>query len=140
VRFHAEHPDRRLDVQVGTGLPVLSGDSVLLRRALGNLLDNASRYSDPDLPIVLAARGVGGALEIEVRDRGIGIEPADQAQLFTPFFRADRSRDRHTGGTGLGLALSRGIVVSHGGTISVESRVGEGTVFRIRLPSGGIPE
>ena len=102
-----------------------------------NLLDNACKYSDPGQPIVLAARAVGGALELVVRDHGIGIDPADQARLFTPFFRADRSRARDTGGVGLGLVLARGIVEAHGGTIAVDSRLGEGTTFLLRLPGAG---
>ena len=135
ARFASEHPGRRLDVRVGAGLPALSGDRPLLRRALDNLLDNACKYSDDDEPIVLAARATDGGVEIEVRDRGIGIEPADQARLFTPFFRADRSRARDTGGVGLGLVLSRGIVEAHGGTMAVASRPGEGATFTIRLPA-----
>jgi len=136
TRFQAEHPDRVLDVQVETGLPALSADLPLLRRALDNLLDNACKYSDADRPIALVARAHGDGVAIGVRDRGIGIDPADQARLFTPFFRADRSRARDTGGVGLGLVLSRGIVEAHGGTLSVESRPGEGTTFTVRLPAG----
>ena len=135
ARFDTEHPGRRIDVQLGPGLPALSADRPLLRRAVDNLLDNACKYADAEHPIGLAARAVGDGLEIAVRDRGIGIDPADQARLFTPFFRADRSRARDTGGVGLGLVLSRGIVEAHGGTIAVESRPGEGTTFTIRLPA-----
>lgn len=135
VRFDTEHPGRRLDVRLGHGLPALSADRSLLRRAVDNLLDNACKYADAEHPIVLAARVAPDSVEIEVRDRGIGIEPADQARLFTPFFRADRSRARDTGGVGLGLVLSRGIVEAHGGTMAVQSRPGEGTTFTIRLPA-----
>jgi signal transduction histidine kinase len=135
-RFEAEHPDRRLEVQVERRLPALSADLPLLRRAFDNLLDNACTYSEPDRPITLAARALGEGVAIEVRDRGIGIDPADQARLFTPFFRADRSRARDTGGVGLGLVLSRGIVEAHGGAVSLESRPGEGTTFTVRLPAG----
>jgi len=140
ARFRAEHPERPLQVQVAPHLPALSADLALLRRAIDNLLENAHKYSDAQRPIVLAAQPSGEGVEIEVRDRGIGIDPADQAKLFTPFFRADRSRARDTGGVGLGLVLSRGIVEAHGGTIAVESRPGEGTTFRIQLPSEPRPE
>jgi two-component system OmpR family sensor kinase len=134
-RFAADHPERQLDLAIGPGLPTLSADPVLLRRALDNLLDNACKYSDADRPVGLAARAEGAGVEIAVCDRGIGLDAADQARLFTPFFRADRSRARDTGGVGLGLVLARGIVEAHGGTIAVESRLGEGTTFRVRLPS-----
>jgi two-component system, OmpR family, sensor kinase len=69
-----------------------------------------------------------------VRDAGVGIAEEDQARLFTPFFRADRSRDRNTGGVGLGLPLSKRIVEAHGGRIAIESRPGEGTTVRVWLP------
>ena len=133
ARFRSLHPDRILSVEIAGKLPEILADPSLLRRALDNLLDNACAYSDADRPVVLAARGEGAALTIEVRDRGIGIAPEDQARLFTPFFRADRSRARNTGGVGLGLALAREIVEAHGGTIVVESAPGEGATFRIRI-------
>ncbi len=133
ARFLDLHPGRTLSIEVDGALPSIEADPALLRRALDNLLDNACAYSDPDRPVVLAARVEGGTLAIEVRDRGVGIAPEDQARLFTPFFRADRSRDRNTGGVGLGLALARGIVEAHGGTITVESVPGEGSTFRVRI-------
>jgi signal transduction histidine kinase len=133
ARFRSLHPERHLSVEIEGVLPRIEADPALLRRALDNLLDNACAYSDVDRPVVLAARAEGDTLTVEIRDRGIGIAPADQAQLFTPFFRGDRSRARHTGGAGLGLALARGIVEAHGGTIGVESAPGEGTTFRIRI-------
>ena len=133
ARFRSIHPDRSLAVEIEGELPVIEADPPLLRRAIDNLLDNACAYSDPDRPVVLSARSDAGTLTIEVRDRGIGIAPDDRAQLFMPFFRADRSRTRNTGGVGLGLALTREIVEAHGGTIDVESEPGEGTTFRIRI-------
>ncbi len=132
-RFGTAHPNRVLTVNLRGPLPTIPADPVLLRRALDNVLDNACVYSDADKPIVLAARAEDGALVVEVQDQGIGIAPEDLAQLFTPFFRADRSRDRHTGGVGLGLLLARRIVEAHGGTVEVSSRPGEGTTVRIRL-------
>jgi signal transduction histidine kinase len=135
ARFRNIHPERTLLVGIEGMLPEIQAGPALLRRALDNLLDNACAYSDADQPVVLAARAEGSMLTIEVRDRGIGITPEDQAHLFTPFFRADRSRTRNTGGVGLGLALARGIVEAHGGTITVESAPGAGTTFRVRIGS-----
>jgi signal transduction histidine kinase len=71
---------------------------------------------------------------LEVRDQGIGVDPADLPHLFTPFFRTDRSRARDTGGVGLGLALARRIAEAHGGRISARAAEGPGTVFRVTLP------
>lgn len=138
-RFRAAHPGRTLEVAAGEGLPALDADAALLRRALDNLLDNAAKYSDQAQPVALSARAEGGALVLEVRDRGIGIDPADLPRLFTPFYRTDRSRARGTGGVGLGLALAKRIVEAHGGTIAVESAPGEGTTMRLRVPAAAMP-
>ena len=73
-------------------------------------------------------------LGLEIKDRGIGIAPADAPHLFTPFFRSDRSRNRSTGGVGLGLVLSRRIVEAHGGTLTIESDLNAGTTARFLLP------
>ena len=134
TRFRSARPHHRLEVHVEGALPCLEADPVLLRRALDNLLDNAGKYSEPDTPVLLHARPLLEALEVEVTDRGIGIDPDDMPHLFTPFFRSDRSRARKTGGVGLGLALARRIVVAHGGTLSLESQPGQGTTARVTLP------
>ena len=139
ARFRELRPSRVLE-QRSEGLPVrLEADPALLRRALDNLLDNAAKYSDPAAPVELSARGDGDAVVVEVRDHGIGIDPADRPRLFTPFFRTDRSRARGTGGVGLGLALVKRIVEAHGGTVEVESAPGQGTTFRLRLPAPSGP-
>jgi signal transduction histidine kinase len=135
-RFQAAHPDRPLEVRLAKGLPEVIADAVLLRRVIDNLLDNAHKYTEePAKPITLEARRDGNEVVIEVQDHGIGIDEADLERLFEPFFRADRSRTRATGGLGLGLALARRVVDAHGGTIGFTSEVGEGTVVRVRLPA-----
>jgi signal transduction histidine kinase len=137
-RFRAAHPDRTLALEVEGPLPPLRGDPALLRRLLGNLLENAAKYSDAAAPVTLAARrGEGGAVVLEVRDRGIGIAAEDLPRLFTPFFRTDRSRARGTGGTGLGLALAKRIAEAHGGAIAARSAPGEGTAFSVTVPPAG---
>jgi two-component system OmpR family sensor kinase len=134
-RFRAEHPGRALELDVAAPAPQVDGDPALLARLLRNLLDNARKYSDPDAPVTLAARARHGAAELEVRDRGIGVDAADLPRLFTPFFRTDRSRARDTGGVGLGLALAKRIAEAHGGAIAAESAPGRGTTIRVTLPA-----
>ena len=78
----------------------------------------------------------GGRVELSVTDDGAGISAADQKRIFERFYRADSERTRSKGGTGLGLAIGKWIVEAHGGRIGVESQVGKGTTFRVRLPGG----
>ncbi|MFT3773362.1 MAG: HAMP domain-containing sensor histidine kinase [Minicystis sp.] len=135
ARFRSAHPERTLVVAIAPDLPAVDGDPVLLRRVIDNLLENAHKYSpkaDSDVEL-RAARGAT-SIRIEVRDRGIGIAPEDLPHVFRPFFRADRSRTRKTGGLGLGLALARRIVEAHEGTIAIESTAGEGTRAVVCLP------
>jgi signal transduction histidine kinase len=134
ARFRAGHPERRLELDAADPLPPLDADPALLRRAIDNLVDNARKYSDNGTAITLRARAAGDALIVEVVDEGVGIHPEDLPRVFEPFFRADRSRTRQTGGAGLGLALARGIVEAHGGTIAIESTVGHGTTVRLTVP------
>jgi signal transduction histidine kinase len=136
ARFRSAHPDRPLRVTIGHELPAVEGDPVLLRRVVDNLLENAHKYSPrgEDEVELSAARDDGG-VRVEVRDHGIGVAAEDLPHVFRPFFRADRSRTRATGGLGLGLALARRIVDAHAGTIALESRLGEGTRAVVRLPA-----
>lgn len=135
-RFRTHYPDHPLAVTVGPDLPMLRAEPALLRRAIDNLLDNARKYSEAGAPIELRADASLGGVTVAVEDRGIGIAPADLDNLFTPFFRADRSRQRGTGGVGLGLSLAKKIVESHGGRIDVTSVEGRGSTFRVWLPAG----
>jgi signal transduction histidine kinase len=134
ARFLLLYPSERLDLQVEPGLPALEGDGAMLRRVVDNLIDNARKYSETNSPITLSVRRDGASVCLAVIDHGMGIEPADLPHIFTPFFRADRSRTRKTGGVGMGLTLVRRIVVAHGGSIEVKSEVGVGTQAYVRLP------
>jgi signal transduction histidine kinase len=136
-RFESAHPERPLEREVAADLPSVDGDPVLLRRALDNLLDNAHNGSrEPTDPVTLRAQIDGGDVLVEIIDRGIGIDEDDLARVFRPFFRADKSRARQTGGLGLGLALVKRIAEAHGGSIELDSRPGEGTRARLRLSAG----
>jgi len=120
------HPEREFVFDAPQGLPSLLGDPALLRRLFDNLLDNAQKYSTG--PIVVRVRGEADALVVDVEDNGIGIERSDLERVFEPFFRTDRSRQRLTGGTGLGLALCRRIAELHHASIVAESGAGKTTV------------
>jgi signal transduction histidine kinase len=136
-RFASRHPNRKLETQVKSD-GELECDSMLLRRAIDNLLDNAAKYSEPGTAVRLVIddtvgpRGPGVAIEIV--DRGIGMSPEDLERAFTPFWRADSSRTRRTGGVGLGLALARRIARAHGGDVTLASTLGQGTTARIDVP------
>jgi two-component system OmpR family sensor kinase len=135
ARFRAARPGHRLEVRAEGPLPMLDADPVLLRRVLDNLLDNAGKYSEPGTTVRLIARPADTSVQFQISDEGIGIDPDDLPHLFTPFFRSDRSRARATGGVGLGLALARRIATAHGGTLTLESRPGAGTVALVTLPA-----
>ncbi len=131
-RFRARC-DRTLQVDAELAVEV-NVDRVLVLRALGNLLDNAHKYTpDRDLPILLTAY-TDEELVIEVRDRGVGISASHIEAVRRPFFRVDPARNRMTGGVGLGLALATNIIESHGGTLTIASEVGSGTTVTVRLP------
>ena len=132
--FARRHPNRQLAVDAGEQLPTIEADPMLLRRVIDNLLDNAVRASNASEPITLRALVDGDQLQVEVEDKGIGIGEDDLDKVFRPFYRADESRTRDTGGVGLGLALSRRIVEAHGGVISLESERGRGTTVRFSVP------
>jgi signal transduction histidine kinase len=135
-RMRARHPDRPLEVTAPDELAVLHVDPVLVRRVIDNLLENAHKYSpDPASPIELCVFGDGSSVVFEVRDRGAGISPDDLPQIFTAFFRGERSRSRETGGVGLGLTLAKRIVEAHDGTIDVTSTPNVGTTVRVTLPA-----
>ena len=109
-------------------------DAQKLYQVFLNLLDNAIKYSDPGDRVDIRIAEDPLALTVEVSDTGVGIPEEDLGQLFERFYRVDKDRSRATGGSGLGLAISRQIIEMHGGEISVESEVGKGSTFRVRLP------
>jgi signal transduction histidine kinase len=135
-RFAARHPGRTLEKTVDDAERAIECDPVLLRRALDNLLDNAAKYSEPDKPVKLAVQPNGTAVDFDIVDKGIGMSKEELDRAGTPFWRADGSRARRTGGIGLGLALARRIARAHGGDISLDSVPGRGTTVRLHVPVG----
>jgi two-component system OmpR family sensor kinase len=132
------HPrPAELVLDLGQKLGSLDGDRRLLARAVGNLLRNAQKYAARQ--VKLAAHRNDGLVEIAVEDDGPGIPEDERERIFEPFYRLDRSRDRATGGFGLGLSIARKAVVLHGGSLSVERSALGGARFVIRVPDGVIP-
>src|SRR4051794_17278606 len=114
--------------------PGLTADPVRLRQIVGNLVSNALRHTPAGGSVRLTARTVHDQVAIEVADTGAGIAASDLPHLFDRFWRADKSRNRRSGGSGLGLAVVRNLVEAHGGTVTVASTPGAGTTFTVRLP------
>lgn len=122
---------RTLDVPAGL---MVTGDRRQLESALGNLVENAVKYSERGSGAQVRARVEGQWVELMVADQGIGIPPSEQDRIFERFYRVDRGRSRETGGTGLGLSIVRHVATNHGGEVLVSSQEGEGSTFVLRLP------
>ncbi|MBI4491854.1 MAG: DUF4118 domain-containing protein [Chloroflexi bacterium] len=126
----------RVVVESPDELPPVPLDYVEIDQVLSNLVENAARYTPPGTEIRVAARQADGEVQVEVADRGPGIPEAALPHLFEPFYRANRTGPRPKG-TGLGLAVARGLVEAHGGHIWAENRPGGGTRFVFTLPLAG---
>lgn len=130
------------DVQVQ--LLVLSTDTRIvgerrqLLSAIGNLIDNAIKYSDSGTVVNVSVEATTDEVVVKVSDHGIGIPTRDIDRIFERFYRVDQARSRQTGGTGLGLAIVRHAIVNHDAHIDVESRLGEGSTFTLRFPSSSV--
>ncbi|MGA9277297.1 sensor histidine kinase [Ilumatobacter sp.] len=113
----------------------LRADRRQLVAALGNLVENAVKYSEPGGAVQVRVRVDDHAVEVMVADQGIGIPARDLERIFERFYRVDRARSRETGGTGLGLSIVRHVASNHGGEVLVSSQEGEGSTFVLRLPA-----
>ncbi len=125
--------DRPVDVRLQDALPAADADSDFVQQVLKQLLDNAMKYSPSGSPLTISARAGDGRLVLSVADRGSGIGEEEQIRIFDKFFRAPEHRFR-VPGTGMGLAIAKGIVEAHGGKIWVTSEPGQGSVFSFSLP------
>jgi signal transduction histidine kinase len=124
----------RLEGAVEPEVDPVCMDAARIGRVLNNLVGNALRHTNAQGQVNVTARREGQRVEVVVSDSGEGIQPQDLPHLFEQFYRGEKSRSRATGGAGLGLAISRGIIQAHGGEIRVESKLGEGTCFIFSLP------
>jgi len=124
-----------LRLEAPPGLPPVPADPVQLEGLLLNIVDNAVKYTEKGSVVVRLSAAEGRFL-VEVVDTGIGIDADHQPHVFERFYVADKSRSKKLGGTGLGLAIVKHIALAHGGTISLKSRIGEGSTFSVSLPLG----
>ena len=130
----ARQRDVSLDLDFESGLPEIEVDPDRIAQVLGNLMDNALRYTPVGGQIGLSARSISNGVELSVQDNGPGVEEEELSHIFNRFYRADKSRHRDDGGSGLGLAIAKSIVERHGGQIRAKSRPGEGMTFIIEFP------
>jgi signal transduction histidine kinase len=131
---HPRHAD--IAVRPDSGVPLrVEAHPPLLRELVGNLIDNALKYSPPGTPVVVGAGTEGGSVVVSVEDRGPGIPPADLPHVFEPFFRSAKA----TGvpGSGLGLAVAARVAAAFGGRVAAENRPDGGSRFTVTLPARG---
>jgi len=130
----AEEKAIRIDLDCPECLQ-LEINAPLLEQAFLNLIDNAVKYSEPEKVIRVEVLQADGEVLVRVRDQGCGIAEEHLPRLFERFYRVDKARSRKIGGTGLGLAIVKHIAKAHHGRVSVQSKVGEGSIFTVHLPT-----
>jgi signal transduction histidine kinase len=127
-----------IERKIAAHLPPVKADAAALSRAIQNLLGNAMKYGGESRWIGLSAESVktsaGEEVQIRVSDRGLGIATSEQERVFDPFYRSKEAQAAQIRGNGLGLSLVKHIIAAHGGRVSVESKVGQGSVFILHLP------
>ena len=137
MRPQAERKGLSLDASIAPDLDPVPIDGARIRRVLMNLIQNAIRHTPEDGSVAVVASDLGDEVELAVRDTGEGISSEDVPRIWNRFVRLDDARGRSADGStrsGLGLAIAKAIVETHGGTISVDSQLGVGSVFSVRLP------
>ena len=126
-----------LDFRTGLENSQVMGDRESLVQLLVNLLDNAIKYSVSGDTVVVELKQAGDFMNVAVIDEGPGIPEEDQSRIFERFYRVDPARSKELGGTGLGLSIVKHIASTHGGEITVQSKVGAGSTFTLSLPKLG---
>jgi two-component system, OmpR family, sensor histidine kinase KdpD len=134
-RLSGRLAERDVNVEIPADLPMVSVDAVLIDQLLVNLLENALRYTPSGSPIEIRGASEGGAVSVEVCDRGPGIPAAERERVFDKFYRGQAAK-HNDGGTGLGLTICRAVVQAHGGSIAIAARTDGGTRVRFTLPLG----
>ena len=126
-------PQRSITLQASDAVMV-SGDDTRLRQVVGNLVRNALVHTPAATPIEIAVTMRNGSAQLSVADHGPGLKAEDRDRIFEPFYRADASRSRDSGGAGLGLSIVNAVVVAHGGKVEVRETSGGGATFEVALP------
>jgi signal transduction histidine kinase len=136
-RMQALADRRRLRIEghVSPQVDPVTLDPRKIERVLTNLISNAIRHTPEGGQVTIEARRLNGQVRVSVGDTGEGIAASDLPHVFERFYRGEKSRSRSTGGAGLGLAIAKGIVEAHGGSIEVVSQAGQGTTFTFTLPA-----
>lgn len=134
MALRASSQNRLLSINIPADLPTIAADTASLGEVFSNLIDNAIKYSNEGGLINVSAKLNGDLIDIAIQDHGIGMPGNVVGNLFQKFYRSHRSRET-VAGTGIGLYISKGIVESHGGTISVQSEEGRGSTFIVSLPT-----
>jgi len=135
---HAVAPQREISLDAPKPV-IVTGDDTRLRQALGNLVRNALVHTPPETPIEVAVGSDNGVARVTVSDHGPGLDADDARRVFEPFYRADPSRSRDSGGVGLGLSIVAAVASAHGGQATVKQTPGGGATFELELPSGSRP-
>ena len=130
---HAVAPNRSITLDAPSPI-VITGDDTRLRQAVGNLVRNALVHTPADTPIEVSLASVDGVATTSVVDHGRGLRSDDAARVFEPFYRADTSRSRDSGGAGLGLSIVSAVAGAHGGSVRVKDTPGGGATFEMDLP------
>ncbi|HYM97792.1 MAG TPA: HAMP domain-containing sensor histidine kinase, partial [Candidatus Sulfotelmatobacter sp.] len=126
-------PQREIKLDAPSSVMV-TGDDIRLRQVLGNLVRNALVHTPTRTPIEIAVSTSNGTARVSVADHGPGLRSDQMDRIFEPFFRADPSRSRDSGGAGLGLSIVSAVVVAHGGQVKVKETSGGGATFEVELP------
>jgi signal transduction histidine kinase len=135
VQTHADRKNIQVEMDVPQNLPPVLAERLRFSQVVINLLSNACKYSMEGAKVKVSAMPHNGSVQFKVSDTGIGISEADQARLFSQFFRAETPLTREESGTGLGLCITKYLVEAHGGDIWVESKEGVGTTVSFTIPS-----
>lgn len=130
----AERKGVKYRIELPTQPVTIDADLAKITMIVNNLLSNAFKFTSPGDGVRVVIRAEGAVLYIIVRDEGIGIAPQEQARIFDRFYQSENSREYSVSGTGIGLSLTQEIVKLHGGTVKVESQLGEGSTFTVSLP------